>query len=133
MIGKAIYARLGSYAGTSALIGGGSNARVYPQIGPQGAAYPFVAYEVFDGERYPCMGSDGDIVRPRVRLHLWDDDNAGAHSLDAQVRAALQRFSGSAGGVVIDDIFIIPGGQDIWDEEARAWHLVRDFDVICRE
>lgn len=133
MIGKAIFSRLSTHAGTSALIGSGNAARVYPQKAPQDAAYPHVVYEVFDGERYSSMGSDGDIVRSRVRLHLWGESNAGLQDLSTQSRLALQRFRGSAGGITVDDIFIIPGGVDLWDDEARAWHLVRDFDLIARE
>lgn len=124
MIGRIIYARLSSLAG----------GRIYPIAAVrEDAAYPFIAYEAFDGERYSAMVSDGDIVRSRVRVHIWDDGYEDAVTLSASVRAALQRYRGSAGGFTVDDIFIVEGGEELFDDEAKAYHLVRDYEVIWRE
>ncbi len=126
---KVVYARLTTFAGTSSAIG----TRIWPHQADQGTPYPYVVYEEFDGEHYPTMGEDGDLVTARVRVNLWHNDYDAGRALVDQVRLALQRFRGTAGGVTVDDIFTIPGSPVVFDDLARAWNFQRDFEVIYRE
>ena len=126
---KVVYARLTTFAGTAAALG----IRIFPNQANQGTTYPYVVYEEFDGERFPTMGSDGDLVREPVRVNLWHNDYDVGRALANQVRLALQRFRGTAGGVTVDDIFTVPGSPVTFDDLARAWNFQRDFEVIYRE
>ena len=126
---KIVYARLTTFAATSTALG----IRIFPSQADQGTAYPYVVYEEFDGERFPTMGEDGDLVRAPVRVNLWHNDYDVGRALADQVRLALQRFRGTAGGVVVDDIFTVPGSPVTFDDLARAWNFQRDFEVIYRE
>lgn len=125
---KVVYARLTTFAGTAAL-----GTRVEPNQMRQESAYPYVVYEEFDGERFPTMGSDGDLVRANVRVNLWHNEYDAGRNLSDQVRLALQRFRGTAGGVTVDDIFTVPGSPVTFDDLAQAWNFQRDFEVIYRE
>lgn len=127
--GKVVYARLTTFAATAAALG----TRIYPNQAAQETLYPYVVYEESDGERFPTMGEDGDLVRAQVRVNLWHDAYPAGRALADQVRLALQRFRGTAGGVTVDDVFTVPGSPVIFDDLARAWNFQRDFEVIYRE
>lgn len=124
MIGRILYARLASLVGDRCVPVGAVR---------EDLAYPFIAYEAFDGERFSSMGSDADLVRQRVRVHVWHTGYETAHAILTSVRTQLQRFRGVAGTYTVEDCFIVEGGEELYDDEAKAYHLVRDFDLIWRE
>jgi hypothetical protein len=126
--GQVVFSRLTTFGGTAQL-----GTRVHPAQAPQDTVFPYVVYEEFDGERFPCMGSDADLVRAQVRVHLWHTEYAAGRALAEQVRLALQRFRGTAGAVTVDDIFTIEGAPTVYDDLAQAYRFQRDFDVIYRE
>jgi hypothetical protein len=127
--GKVVVARLAAHAGTATALA----PRVFPNQAPQDTAYPYATYEEFDGERFPCMGSDGDLTRELVRVNLWHTDYPAGRALAAEVRLALQRFRGVAGTVTVEDIFTVEGAPTNYDDLAQAWRFQRDFEVIYRE
>lgn len=124
-----ILAQLKANATVEQLVG----ANIFDSTAPQDTQTPYIVFEEFDGERYSQMGGDANIVAARVRLHLWVSNAADRDTLATACRQALQRFSGTSGGVAVDDVFIIAGGENIFDEVLRAYHGVRDFRVIYRE
>ena len=100
--GLAIHARLKAHAGTFALV----VARIYPLRLPQGATYPAVRYQVIGAPRVHAMGADTGEVFARVQVDCYAETYAAAHALSVQVRAALSRWSGTAGSVVVDSVFL---------------------------
>lgn len=116
MIGKALRARLTSHAGTSALIG----SRVYPLRLPQGPTYPAVRYQVIGAPRVHAMGADTGQVDARVQVDSYAETYAGAQALAEQVRLALSRWEGTAGGVVVDHVFL--ADQRDLDEPTLVHH-----------
>lgn len=128
--GKVIYARL-----TAGTPGASLSTRVFPAQAEQNTATPYVVYEEFDGERESAMGSDIGIVRALVRVNLYvaKDAYVAGEGLFEAIRAQLQRFRGTAGGVTVDDIFIVPGSPKTFDDLLGQYNFQRDFEVIYRE
>lgn len=126
-----IYSRLTTDAACVSALG----SRIFQQHAEQDTAYPYVVIEEFDPERFSAMGEDLDIARGLVRVNLWIGRDAypTGQSVSATIRAALQRWRGTAGSVVVDDIFIVPGSPVTWDDFLKAYNFQRDYEVIYRE
>lgn len=107
--------------------------RVYDTSPAQQTEVPYIVFEEFDGTRYSQMGTDATICESRVRFHLWTVDQTTRDALWTAVRQALQRYSGAAAGIQVDDIMLIPGGPNFGNVNARLFHAVRDFRVYYRE
>lgn len=99
---RALYTYLGGVAGVSALVGSGSDARIYPVVSPEGAAFPRISM-VRVGDTHPdtTLASSG-IVHVRMQVNCWDDDFDGASDLGDAVRNALHGFSGRMGDDSLD-------------------------------
>lgn len=124
MIEEAVYTRLSGYAGLSALV----STRIYPagEV-PQGAVKPYVTYQLISSPRNSVMSRD-TVTRPRFQITAWADDYLDAKNVKEQVRLALQRFSGTVSGMVIQAVFII-SEYDTFDEESRVNGIVQDFEI----
>ena len=132
--GKAIHARLKAHSGTFALV----KARIYPLRLPQGPTYPGVRYQRIGAPRAHAMGADTGEVFARVQVDCYAETYAGADALSVQVRAALSRWSGTAGGVVVDSIFL-DDERDVdeptieHDGEQGVYRVMLDFIVNYAE
>lgn len=102
MVGNAIYARLAAHAGTAALVG----TRIYPVRINQGVTYPAIRYQVISAPREHVMTQDTGEVHARVQIDSYATTPEGAHAVAAQVRAALSRWGGTAGGVTVEHVFL---------------------------
>lgn len=105
MIGQAIHARLKAHAGTSALV----ESRVYPLRLPEGPTYPAIRYQVIGAPRTHLMGDSADAsigVHSRVQVDCFAETYAGVRAVAEQVRLALSRWSGTAGGVTVEVVFL---------------------------
>lgn len=104
MIGKAISARLKAHAGTAALVG----TRVRPSRLEQGVKYPAIVYQVIGSPRTHLMGDTSDASRwvtANMQVDCYAKTYAEAQALAEQVRLALSRWSGTAGGVAVEVVF----------------------------
>lgn len=111
-LGEILYARLTTYAGTSALIG----TRCYPMKLPQGPTLPAIAYQqigpgVMEDER-------GVLERVRVQVVCWAGTYAGARALGRAAKDALDEYSGSSGGTRLRFGTVLPG-FDLDDPETE--------------
>ena len=129
-----IYSRLVNYAGLLALV----STRINPGMLNQGDTLPAVTFRKISAPRIHQMGSDPGIVTARYEVNCWADaeDNAdGFGSMAAvgvQVVAALSRYSGTIGGVVVDQIFL-DDEEDIYEPSTMTWRRILDFIVHYRE
>lgn len=98
--GKAIYSILTSDADVNALVSG----RVYPQIAAQGATFPFVVYLLTNVGPSDTKSGVSTLDEVRYDIVVAAETYAVAADLTEKVRAALDRYSGTVAGVVIDSI-----------------------------
>jgi hypothetical protein len=112
--GKAIYGRLSGVAGVTALVGSGTNCRIYPGLAPLEAAAPYVVY--MQMACTPEVTHDGysGLADVTVQVTCVDDNADDAADLAEQIRIALHCQSGTWGGVTVQTCFLQSELQD-WE------------------
>jgi len=101
--GKAIYSILTSDNDVSAIVG----TRVYPQIAAQGAAFPFVVYVLQDTSPSDTKSGVSTLDEVRYDIVVASETYAEVSDLTNKIRTALDRYTGTVAGVVIDSIQFI--------------------------
>lgn len=101
--GKAIYSILTGDSAVSAIVGN----RVYPQIAAQGAAFPFVVYVLQDTSPSDTKSGVSTLDEVRYDIVVASESYAEASDLTNKIRTALDRYTGTVSGVVIDSIQFI--------------------------
>ena len=101
--GKALYSILTSDSDVSAIVG----TRVYPQIAAQGAAFPFLVYVLQDTTPSDTKSGVSTLDEVRYDIVVASETYAEASDLTNKVRTALDRYTGTVAGVVIDSIQFI--------------------------
>ena len=98
--GKAIYTILTEDAGVSAVVG----SRVYPQVAAQGAAFPFVVYVLQDNTPSDTKSGVSTLDEIRYDIVAAAETYSALSSLTERIRLALDRYSGTVSGIVVDSI-----------------------------
>ena len=98
--GKAIYSILTADSDVNAIVSG----RVYPQIAAQGAAFPFVVYVINDLTPSDTKSGVSTLDEVRYEVLAIAETYAEAADLNEKVRTALDRYTGTVSGVVVDSI-----------------------------
>lgn len=116
----AVYSRLANYAGMSAQVG----TKIYRSVLPQSVVYPAISYQRISTTRESAMGADIGVATARVQVDSWAETHAGAETVAALVRGALQRWNGTVESVVVLDTFI--------EDERHETEQVKDGQWIYR-
>ena len=134
-IEEALYSRLTNFAGLTDLI----STRVFQVKKEFGnPAFPYLIFERINSERHSAMTADTGDVTVEWRFHAWAKDasaKAGSKSASdviTQVRAALQRFSGTVAGTEIKASFVV-NEFDLGEDEDAVYHKVMDFEITHAE
>lgn len=101
MIGAAIYGILSTANGVTSIC----STRIYPDVAPQNAAYPFVIYTIEGTD--PSDTKDGASKLDAVTFTVMSlaDNYDTANSLAAQVRGALDaKARGTYSGIALQSI-----------------------------
>lgn len=128
-----IFTRLTTHAGTTALIG----LRCRPLRLQQKETYPAISFARISTIRQSAMGADPGLVRARVQIDCWDQDDSsgagidGANALAEQVRAALQRWT-NASGPKVESTFLISDGE-IDEPELDISRVSIDYEFNYQE
>ncbi len=131
LIEVALANQLLANTGVAALV----STRVYPVRLPQGGTYPAITYSKVSGSRIRTMGSHEDSANPRVQVSCWGKTYADAKGLANAVRIALDRFSGTLGGMGGVDVsaILLENELDLDDPETKLYHVPLDFLVWYTE
>lgn len=98
--GRAIYTILTEDAGVSAVVG----TRVYPQVAAQGAAFPFVVYVLQDNTPSDTKSGVSTLDEIRYDIVAAAETYSALSSLTERIRLALDRYTGTVSGIVVDSI-----------------------------
>jgi len=125
--GLAIYNILSGDADVSALVG----TRIFPNVAKNKTQFPFIIYDV-NGE-IPNDDKDGvsSLDIDGVMVSCYSKTYAEASDLARKMRTALDRISGTYGGVVIQSIKY-NGYNDLFDDDSGDGGIYRkalDFDI----
>jgi len=93
----ALYDEMRDDAGVSAIVGSGTNARVYPGIPPPDATAPFISFRRTSYTRLNTLSGPKTLAKPTFQVDCWGSDNETMVSLAEAVRALLDGFRGDMG------------------------------------
>jgi hypothetical protein len=122
--GKAIYSILTSTSAVSAIVG----TRVYPQIAAQEAAFPFVVYVLQNVDPSDTKSGVSTLDEVRYDIIVASENYAQASDLTGKIRTALDRYSGTVAGVVIDSIQFID--LDVNNDPGTETYLTNSEYII---
>ncbi len=124
----AIRTRLTTHAGTSALIG---SQAVFLKL-EQNPTLPACIVQQISAPRISAMGADLPQVEGRIQVRSVASTRAGAKALGEQVRAALQRWSGTSASTTVHQCFLADE-EDEFDPATRVWAIRQDYMVWWSE
>lgn len=84
----------------SAIIGD----RIFPVVIPQEKSLPAITYERVDTDPNDTKSGVSTLDVPLIDIDLWGKDFAVLKDLAKKIRTALDRFSGTKQGIIIQSI-----------------------------
>lgn len=126
-IEEAIYSYLSTYAGLTAL----TSTRIYPGALPQKCTLPAIVYSRISTPRVHTMGNDPGLASPKFQFDIWAETLLSALGVKAQLKKALQDYSGTmggAGGVTVQAILLDDERQD-YEPETKLHNIQMDFII----
>jgi hypothetical protein len=106
--------------------------RIYPLFARQTAVKPLVVYQRISSVREHAQDGPAGLARPRFQFRCVGNSFSQARSLADAVRASLDGYKGTAGGVVIGAITCeneVDLEDVATDSEATAFSVLLDFFV----
>lgn len=107
--------------------------RIYPQVLPQGATLPAIAYQMVSSAReHAHDGAAQDLSRPRLQWAAHAATYSAAKAVAKAVRDALAYYHGSTGGIKIDAVLFENEIDDFIfrdDEQASTYVVIVDAYV----
>lgn len=129
MIEDALRAVLIADADVSALVA----ARVWPARLPQSAALPAVVYQRVSTTGGMSLSAPAGPTRSRVQLSAWAPTFPQARQLGEAVVAALNGYSGIAGGEPLQLVRLVNWLDDHEPGPPERFRVIADFYVFSME
>jgi len=124
---SAIKQRLGAVTGVRAQIG----TRAWAVTAPGNAELPYVTWQVISETPNHAMSVEAAYREARLQVNAFGKDHAEARAVGEAVRTALNRFRGTSGGTVVQDILADTGsGSFLAEVEDGVYHQPRDYRVF---
>ncbi len=97
-IESAIYNELSTTAEITAVV----STRIYPQVAPESAAYPFITFLVVSEVPEHHMGGAAPLTRVMMQFDVWAETHAERVDIAEVLRNALDGFRGDMGTENLD-------------------------------
>jgi hypothetical protein len=110
------------------LIGG----RIYPNIVPQAATLPAVAYQRISGARYHTHTGPASLARPRFQFAILAETYAAARAVAEAIRLTLNGYAGTVSGTTIQSIQL-QNEIDQYDKGENRPVILIDFYIYHQE
>lgn len=128
MVEAAIYSRLTAYTNLTNLVGD----RIYQTVARQGASNPLVVINLITLQPTNAMGIDIAPTEAGIQVSVFAENGASCASVAEQVKAALQRYRGTSGGIVVQATFLDSERSD-FEPENKEHRRDLDFRVYFEE
>lgn len=127
MIGKSIYSLLSGHAPLVALVG----TNIFPVQATQTKENPIVVYGISNTEPQESKQRTSPEDWIDVELVIYSDDYDQSHEIAKEIRAALDKQSGTIAGNEISDI-IMTGFEDGWEEKRKCFAPMMKFQIMSK-
>jgi len=126
---SAIRTKLLASAGVTSLVG----TRITLKTAPTNYGYPRITLNLINTNTDHHLGGASGLANSRVQVDCWSKTSTQATALGAAVRSALDTYSGTSDGLVIDSCIIEDESDEYeapTDGSQRGTHRTRiDFSV----
>ena len=92
-----IESALFSYLSTKASVFAAVGTRIFPEVAPERAAYPFITYTLVGDVPEHHMTSAAGLTNVTMQIDIWSETFALAVSVSEIIRNALDGFTGPLG------------------------------------
>lgn len=99
-VGQIIYGVLSAASGVTALV----STRIYPDMAPQNTTFPYIVFQKLQTQPTDTKEGVSKLDKILVQVDCYSNNYDNAHSLAASVRTALDRYTGTINGHVVDKI-----------------------------
>ena len=126
-IGKAIYNILSEYVPLAARV----DTRIFPNVATQSVAFPFIIYDVQSDSPEDTKDGVANLDITNMMVSAYSDTYLSATQIGGLIRDALDRYSGTVNGVVINTI-VFEGYNDAFDDMSGRDGIYRkslDFKI----
>lgn len=127
---SAIKARLDGYNALTQLLA--STSSIWAVLAPEDTAKPFLTYEVVSEAPTLAMAADCTPTEALVIVNIYADTFLEIVNVYIQLKAALNRYSGSEGSVTVQDT-LYEGRNDNFDPTHRDYQRTVNFRMFYEE
>ena len=126
-IGKAIYNILSGTLAISNKVG----TKIFPNVATQSESFPFIIYDVQSDSPEDTKDGVANLDITNMMVSAYSDTYSNATEIGSSIRDALDRYSGTVNGVVINTI-VFEGYNDAFDDMSGRDGIYRkslDFKI----
>ena len=123
LLEEVILDRIKNNAVVNAVLGSGSNCRVYPLAAPQFAEYPCVIYERESSNYSSSMSGDSNFNTGMFEVTIIAESFLTARNLSGNIRLALSGLRGSftiSAKTLVINRFVIESDEDMYVEPVEG-------------
>jgi|APSaa5957512535_1039671.scaffolds.fasta_scaffold03390_12 hypothetical protein len=131
VIESGLKARLEGYTALTALLADGTDS-IWAELAPQNADKPYLTYSIHDDIARNVMGKETTPTEALFQVSFFADEYDDLLLIFIQVRACLNRYSGTEGSVTVQDTFY-DGRNSQYDESDRDYQMNVDFRIFYEE
>jgi len=128
MIDAALRTILANDADVTALVGSGSNARIYPMLVPENGTYPCITYQEISYIIPRGLVNAAGPATSRYQFNCWARTALAAKELAEAVRGGLDGYQGAVGGISFQLVRMVNRNDTL--EESADQELERAFGVM---
>ena len=128
-IEEALFSRLSTFTGLSALVG----SRIYPMLMPQNCVNPAITYQKISGAVVQAFQKDTNLAHPIFQVSCWGKTYQEVKGVAKQIKLALRDFSGLMGGAVPVSAVLIQGEVDDYETDSKTFSIKIDFEIWHEE
>jgi hypothetical protein len=99
-VGQIIYGVLSAASGVTSIV----SIRIYPDMAPQNASFPYIVFQKLQTQPTDTKEGVSPLDKLLVQVDCYSNNYDNAHSLAGAVRTALDRYTGTINGHVVDKI-----------------------------
>ena len=99
-VGQIIYGILSATSGVTSLV----STRIYPDMAPQNAAFPYIVFQKLSTQPTDTKEGVSPLDKILVQIDCYSGSYDTSHTIAAAIRTALDRYSGTINGHVVDKI-----------------------------
>jgi len=126
-IGKAIYNILSEDVAVAAKV----DTRIFPNVATQSIGFPFIIYDVQSDSPEDTKDGVANLDITNIMGSAYSDSYSTSTQIGGSIRTALDRYTGTNSGVVINTI-VFEGYNDAFDDMSGSDGIYRkslDFKI----